>query len=70
MNADHQDALKKYCKTFKNLIPDSKTPLSMIGLYQYGFDLLYGKEKLHFSFEREVCSPEDAREQFIAMAKS
>ena len=71
MNKDHRQSLVKYCLNEKNLIIDEKDyeNLSMVGIYQFGFDLLFKKEKLHFTFTEAVNNTQQAREQLVALAK-
>jgi heme iron utilization protein len=71
MNKDHKQSLAKYCLNEKNRIIDEadQDKLSMVGLYQYGFDLLFKKEKLHFQFSEPVNNTQEARERLVALAK-
>jgi heme iron utilization protein len=69
MNQDHGDSLVNYCRHLKGLNIDPKTNLDMIGIYQFGFDILHGKQKLHFMFDDEATDANSAREILVKMAK-
>jgi len=69
MNNDHKDALKNYCSFYKKMNIEEDDALNMIGIYQYGFDLLYKKEKINFQFKVEVSDPDSARKRLVEMAK-
>ncbi len=69
MNQNHGYSLVNYCRHLKGLNIDSKTNLDMIGIYQFGFDILHGKQKLHFMFDDEATDANSAREILVKMAK-
>jgi putative heme iron utilization protein len=70
MNEDHQKALKKYCTHFKKIELKPDDQISMVGIYQFGMDLLNGDEKISFNFESEVKNATQAREILVNMAKA
>ncbi|MBT6843654.1 MAG: HugZ family protein [Candidatus Melainabacteria bacterium] len=68
MNADHANALVKYCTKYKELSIADEDQLSMTGIDAEGFDLLLNKMKLRFEFEEEISTSDEARAVLVAMA--
>jgi hypothetical protein len=69
MNADHQAALKHYCRSLKNLDLDDHQSVTMVGIDGEGFDLLVGQRLHRLSFEQPVANMEEARQALVAMSK-
>ncbi len=69
MNADHQAALKHYCRRFKNMNLDDHQTIEMIGIDGEGFDVLVDQRMVRFSFEQPVTNLEVARQALVAMAQ-
>ncbi len=66
MNVDHADALMGYCRDRSGITPASVT---MIGIDQYGFDLLADGHAVRIPFEPPVSSVEAARTALVQMAR-
>ena len=68
MNADHADALVKYCTKYKELSITEEDQLAMTGIDAEGFDLLLNKTKLRFEFKEVISTSDEARSVLVAMA--
>jgi putative heme iron utilization protein len=66
MNADHADALMGYCRYQAGIAPTSVT---MIGIDQYGFDLLADDRPVRIPFESPVTSADAAHTALVQMAQ-
>jgi len=67
MNADHQDAIRRYCDQAE--IPHQDLAVSMAGLMASGMVLRVG-DRLHtIPFERKVITPDEARAILVEMAR-
>lgn len=66
MNADHADALMGYCQDQAGITPASVT---LIGIDQYGFDLLADGNAVRIPFDSPVTSADAARNALVQMAR-
>jgi len=66
MNADHADALRRYCEHTHGV--SYGTP-QMIGIDCDGFDVLAGERVLRFEFDEPVTNPGKAREAFVRLSE-
>ena len=69
MNNEHFDSLVNYCSHFKDIHVKDEEPLSMVGVSQFGFDLLWKGHRLFFPFENEANEVVEVREQMVQMSK-
>ncbi len=69
MNEDHKSAQLKYCSNFANLKIEDTDSIQMVGINQFGFDLLHQKNKIHFEFQSPVQDVKAARTELVDMAK-
>jgi len=69
MNADHQRALRHYLKAYKGIEVKDDDMVNMIGIYQFGFDLLVNKKQFHFATEGELTDVDSARKILVEMSK-
>lgn len=69
MNKDHQLNMRKYFLKFKNIDISENEELEFAGIKPYGFDILYNREKYHFSFNEPLESYEDVRFVFKELSK-
>lgn len=69
MNSDHTYNLVDYCRHYFNMTTTEDNPPAMIGINQFGCDLLIQKKKLHFEFQVPVCTTSEARGELVRMAK-
>ena len=42
----------------------------MVGIYQFGMDILVGQSKYHFAFDEEIKDTNSARQLLVKMAKA
>jgi hypothetical protein len=71
MNADHADALVRYCKAFSKAVDISAA--SMTGIDRYGFEMSAstpaGPRPIRLAFTESVSTSEEARAALVAMVK-
>jgi heme oxygenase (biliverdin-IX-beta and delta-forming) len=71
MNADHADALVRYCKAFSKAVDISAA--SMTGIDRYGFEMSAstpaGPRPIRLAFTKSVSTSEEARAALVAMVK-
>lgn len=70
MNADHQEAMRGYCRHFKGLACDDDQEVHLAGIDAEGFDLLLERRLLRLSFDEPVATPGEARQRLVAMARA
>lgn len=68
MNADHADALFRYCEQAAIEVPDGVTP-QMVGVDTFGFHQRVGKRIVRIDFPESVQTPNEVRQALIAMLK-
>jgi putative heme iron utilization protein len=72
MNADHAAALVLYCKAFSRATEASAA--TMTGIDRYGFEMSVrteqGPRPVRVAFSKSIRTPEEARLELIAMAKT
>lgn len=69
MNEDHADVLRSFCNFYRNMtLPESASAV-MVGVDGDGFDVLVDGRRVRISFRSQISDSEEAREQFVAMAK-
>ncbi len=68
MDADHQEAMRRYCRQLKGLPCDDGQPVAFAGIDAEGFDLLFERRLLRFAFERPVDGPAEARQRLVELA--
>lgn len=68
MNADHADALFRYCEHAAIEVPEGMTP-QMVGVDTFGFHQRVGKRIVRIDFPEPVQTPNDVRQALIAMLK-
>ena len=70
MNADHADALRLYCRAYRDIEADSA---EMIGIDRLGFRLRVRSGErlrgLRLAFPHEVRSSQEARKVLVAMVQ-
>lgn len=70
MNDDHSDALQLYATRLASVGARAGAgPWRMSGVDSAGFDLVDGEQALRIDFTTSVTNPEDARAEFVRMAK-
>jgi hypothetical protein len=69
MNDEHFDSLINYCSHYKNIQVEKDDPLFMVGVCQFGFDLLWKGRRLFFPFEKEARDVMEVRERMVHMSK-
>jgi putative heme iron utilization protein len=71
MNADHAAALLDYCRSFTRAI--DATAARMTSVDRYGFEMSVATSKgprpVRLAFSRAIATPEEAREELVALAK-
>jgi heme iron utilization protein len=67
MNADHQENLSAFCKTFHNI---TCAQPEMIGIDSLGFDIRAEHQLLRFKFDTSISNAEEARQALVEMAKA
>lgn len=67
MNADHKDALVKYCSEYD--FSNDKEDYSMTGIDSEGMDLKVGSENVRIPFDKPLESASQAREVLVSMVK-
>ena len=71
MNADHGAALLDYCRAFSRATDASAA--RMTGVDRYGFEMSVttgrGPRPVRLAFSRPISTPEEAREELVALAK-
>ena len=71
MNEDHSDAMVLYCKTMSKAT--DTTEAVMTGVDRYGFEMSAmtgeGPRPIRLAFENEVTTPDQARQELVAMVK-
>jgi hypothetical protein len=67
MNDDHVDAIRDYCR-YASIELGQSDP-SMIGVDQYGFDVMVEDRPVRFSFDHVCKTPTEVREALVEMAK-
>jgi heme iron utilization protein len=67
MNADHVEAMCRYCRS-ANAVPTSDTQPQMAGVDAEGFHLRLGRRVLRFPFDAPVTTPAEVRQALVAMA--
>jgi len=70
MNDDHQAALKKYCINIAGAKVDNDVSLTMVGIYQHGFEINIGDKKIFIPFETPISDTDTARKALILLAKA
>jgi hypothetical protein len=68
MNADHVDALQRYCQQYGVQLTEDAGPV-MIGVDAFGFHQRVGERIFRFEFPEPVSSPNEVRKALIAMLK-
>jgi len=68
MNADHADALIRYCQQVAIAVPEGMAP-KMIGVDAFGFHHRVGERIFRFNFPEPVYTPAEVRQALIAMLK-
>lgn len=68
MNADHRDAMTRYCEA-ADIASDPSEPPAMAGVDGEGFDLRLGHRIIRFTFDEPVTTSTQVREKLVAMAK-
>lgn len=69
MNDDHAAAMRHYCRQHGLDTADDQE-VQMVGIDAEGFDLLFGRRPLRFTFDEPVATPEEARQRLVAMARA
>ncbi|MEM7304665.1 MAG: DUF2470 domain-containing protein, partial [Pseudomonadota bacterium] len=67
MNDDHVDAIRDYCKHAG--VEVGETDPAMIGVDQYGFDVMVEGKPVRFKFDNVCKTPVEVREALVDMAK-
>ena len=67
MNEDHVDAMKDYCNHAGISFGESEP--KMLGVDQYGFDLLINKQPYRFTFKSRCENPQQVREALVGLAQ-
>ena len=71
MNADHPDTIVAYCKSLTRAT--DTTAAVMSGVDRYGFDMSAttgsGPRPIRLAFSREVGTPDQVREEMVALAR-
>lgn len=68
MNADHQQALRDYCRFYHGI--ESSGEVQMLGIDTEGFDLLCNERRLRCQFPAPVQAAGDLRGALVAMARA
>jgi len=64
MNADHSDALIKYCQQADLVVPEDSVP-QMVGVDGFGFFQRLGERVLRFDFDEPVANAMEVRKALI-----
>lgn len=70
MNADHQNALRHYCRSRLDLDPEPETEVAMVAIDGEGLDLRVDRQVHRLSFAQPVADAAQARQTLVAMARS
>jgi len=65
MNADHSDALIKYCQQVELVVPEGSAP-QMVGVDAFGFFQRLGERVVRFDFDEPVANATEVRKALIA----
>jgi len=68
MNADHADALVRYCEQAAIAVSEGMAP-QMVGVDAFGFHQRVGERIFRFNFSEPVQTPTEVRQALIAMFK-
>lgn len=68
MNADHRQALHRYCETAGVAVEPGVEP-AMVGIDGEGFQLRAGSRVLRFAFPAAVSTPAEVRAALVAMTR-
>jgi len=68
MNADHADALVRYCEQAAIAVPEGVAP-QMVGVDAFGFHQRVGKRIVRIDFPVPAQTPTEVRQALIAMLK-
>jgi len=68
MNADHRDALVKYCQQAGLVLPEGSKP-QMVGVDGFGFFQRLGERIVRFDFTEPVTNASEVRKALIAKLK-
>ena len=68
MNADHRDAMARYCGQADVTYEPPESPV-MAGIDGDGFDLRIGHRIIRFTFDEPVSNGAQVRKKLVAMAK-
>lgn len=69
MNDDHKHNIKDYLTNLMGLEVSDDSNYWMAGLDQYGVDLILNKKLYRLNYDKELESPEQAREIMVELAK-
>lgn len=70
MNEDHQNALRHYCRYFKDVDISDEEQLKMIGIDAEGFEILSNENILRIDFKKAIQTTQEARKVLVEMAKA